>query len=432
MSEPAARARAGTAAPRRRRGWRVAAVLAALVAIGALLLWALLPPERLARLALSRLAAANGLEVAIGDASLALRGQPTLVLREVSVREPGAGTPLLRAGRVLLSLPWSTLRDRDAAPRITRIELDAPLFDLTAASHWLATRPAREGGIAWPVLTRGLRIRDGVLLLAGGNRIEALAIELPRFAADIPLRARVGGRYAGDGPTLRFDLALALQRPAAATGLGIVGSIDAGGDGWSLPARLRLSGPLHAGDGVLRLRPAKLALSARWRSGATDLPFVLGVHGPLRVGADAVAIAPLRLVLRSDAAVVPQADAGGRIALGTRLLLELDGALQAWPPGWPALPPPPGASDSPVAFALGYFGAPSLSSATSVRLARDGAQFDGSFRLPELLEWLDAGDAGSPLPPLRGKVHADLLEVSGATLEGVEIRFDDARGPAPR
>lgn len=429
MNDAAARARAEAPVPRRgrfRKVLRWCGVVALVVLLALVALWFALPPERLARMAIARLAEANGLAVEIGDASLTLRGEPTLVLRDVAVRDVAGDTAWLRADRALLSLPWSTLRNRDAAPRITRIELDAPQLDLPALQRWLAARPESDATVTWPVLTRGLRIRDGVVHLGDGARLEAIAVDLPRFARGVPLRAQVAGRYAGDGLSASFDVAVALQRPGEAGGAGVVGTVVPAGDGWSLPSHVALSGPVRLDDaGRLRLSPARVALSSRWRSGGSDLPFVLGLHGRLRIGGDGVAMAPLRAALRSDDPLVPTLDAGGRVALVDRLLLELDGRIARWPEGWPALPPPLADRAVPADVAVGYLGDASLDDVLRLRVARDGASFDGSLRLPEMLAWMDAGASGSPVPPLRGRVVADAVEISGATLHGVEVEFLD-------
>src|SRR5690554_3905672 len=100
-------------------------------------------PRQLARIALGSVGGALGLEIAFeGDARYRLRGTPLLEVRDVAMRQPGAAEPLLRAQRVLMSLPWSTLRDRAAPLVLERIELDAPVVDIARVQAWLAARPA--------------------------------------------------------------------------------------------------------------------------------------------------------------------------------------------------------------------------------------------------------------------------------------------------
>lgn len=67
-----------------------------------------------------------------------------------------------------------------------------------------------------------------------------------------------------------------------------------------------------------------------------------------------------------------------------------------------------------------------------MRLQRDTTRFDARFRLFEIMDWLDALQAGrgSPLPPLSGRLTTPRVEVSGAILEGVDLRMDDPALPA--
>jgi len=60
-----------------------------------------------------------------------------------------------------------------------------------------------------------------------------------------------------------------------------------------------------------------------------------------------------------------------------------------------------------------------------VRLAAGATRFDGRFRLPRMLAWLDAPPRATPLPPLDGHVSTPRLVIPGATLEGVEIEVRD-------
>src|SRR5690606_1773355 len=115
----------------------------------------LLQPQRVAGFVLGALGDALGLEItARGSSEYDLRGTPGLVVHDVVARDPGAATPLRRARRVYVSAPWSTVRSRGAQLDITRIELDAPVLDLPALQHWLATRPPGESRM--PTLSDGL------------------------------------------------------------------------------------------------------------------------------------------------------------------------------------------------------------------------------------------------------------------------------------
>jgi hypothetical protein len=118
------------------------------------------------------------------------------------------------------------------------------------------------------------------------------------------------------------------------------------------------------------------------------------------------------------------------LSLADGLRIDLDGNLAGWPSAWPALPPPLGQSNSPLPFALHYDGANDLSGIAALRLQRDRTEFDGRFRLFEVMDWSAAGTKGSPLPPLSGTLTTPKLEVSGAVLEGVELQLEDPAIPA--
>ena len=79
---------------------------------------------------------------------------------------------------------------------------------------------------------------------------------------------------------------------------------------------------------------------------------------------------------------------------------------------------------SPLPFSLRYAGQADLSDVASLRLQRDATEFDGRFKLYDVLGWIDQA-GGSPLPPMDGHLHSPELEISGAVLEGVDIVIDD-------
>ena len=104
----------GAPRPRRGRLLRLLAILAAVLLVLVLVAGWLLQPQRAVGFVLSRVGAALGLEIAFGDAGYRLRGTPQLVVHDLVAREPGAKTAMLRAERMLLAVPWSTLRARGA------------------------------------------------------------------------------------------------------------------------------------------------------------------------------------------------------------------------------------------------------------------------------------------------------------------------------
>ena len=414
--------------PRPKKRWR-----RVLIASGVVLLllslattW-LLQPEQLVPLVLDRTGKALDLEItADGISEAQLRGQPQLVVRNIIAREPGGKTTILRAERVLLALPWSSLRSGGKDPVIERVELDAPVFDLPALQAWLAKRPPGED-TKIPTLIDGLRVIDG-RIDNGDWRIENIDLRMPSLHPQRPVNARLRGRYVdattGNGTMkIPFDLAIVLTRPANDAGVAAVGTLAIESGDWRLPATITLSGPLHLGDDAIAMTPATVGISARYESGETRLPFSLGLHGPLRYDAGTWVLAPVDVALRGDEPV-PSLDARGAFALGKRLVIELDGALPQWPASWPALPVPVSSSTSALPFSLRYAGKADLADVARLRLQRDATDFDGRFRLYDVLGWIDQA-GGSPLPPMDGRLRSPELEISGAVLEGVEIVIDD-------
>ena len=420
--------RTGASKERRRRS----VLLFAAIAIGAALLWlalhALLQPQRASRFLLDRIGNSLGLEIrATGVAEYRLRGTPMLVLRDVSVREPGAARELLHADRVMVSVPWSTIRARGDVLAARRLELDMPRVDLPALQHWLATRPPSKQP-QLPTFADGVRIRDGRLDNDDWT-IDGIQLDLPRLVAGEAMHARLRARYLDPPLSIPADLAITITDPDALlrdarTGFAASGrlTVQRGSD-WSLPGWIVLSGPLRFGADEVRLQPARIGIAAQWESGATRVPFALGAFGPLlfEVGVGLRADADVVLRGRGRAATdpVPSLRARGQLALGRRLVLRLNGDVARWPQAWPALPAPLDASTAPMPFALDYTGAPDLGDVATLSLQRDATALDARFRLADVQAWLGAVDA-NPLPPLDARVHAPLLELDGARLEGVE------------
>lgn len=417
---------------RRARTALVAGSLVLLVLLLGLALRFALPPQRVAGLVLGQVGRALGLEItASGASEYRLRGTPMLVVRGVVARQPGAKDAILRAERIHVALPWSTLRARGAELAATRIELDAPVLDVPAMQAWLATRPPGERRI--PTLTDGLRITDGRIDNHDWD-VDGLHVDVPSLYPERPLRARLRGRYLDPPLQVPADLAVALVRPAALlgdapSGFAARGRIAIVRNDWQVPAAVVLSGPLRLGDDDLRIAPARIGLSGRFQSlprgaDATDLPFSLGLHGPLRFDEATWTLAPAGIALRGDE-LLPDLDARGPVALGRRLVLQLRGRIATWPDAWPTLPPPIGQSPSPLPFELDYAGSPDLTGVAHLQLARDATRFDGRFRAFEVAGWIDERERGSPLPPIDGTVTTPRMDIAGAQLEGVEIVLDE-------
>lgn len=413
---------------RRGRLARVAIVVVILLLLVAIAGSYLLQPKRASALLLDRVGNSLGLKItASGQASYRLRGTPQLVLRGVVAQRPGDATALLRADRVFVAVPWSTIRARGSDLTVQRIELDTPILDVPALQRWQATRPPGETRI--PTLIDGLRVIRGRI----DNhdwRIDGITVDLPSLAPEKPISARLQGRYLDPPTTIGFDLDVALTKLANDAGVAVIGKATLEGDDWKLPAHIHLSGPLHLGDGDVSMVPAKVGVSTRYLSAGSNLPFTLGAAGPLHFDEGVWALDPAALILHGGG-MIPDATAKGALALGRRLVLRLHGEIAAWPDAWPALPPPLSASTSPMDFSLNYVGRVDFSEAASLAVHRDDTTFDAQFKLPAVLDWINADVAGSPLPPLQGRIQTPHLDISGATLEGVEIEFsDDATAPA--
>ena len=71
------------------------------------------------------------------------------------------------------------------------------------------------------------------------------------------------------------------------------------------------------------------------------------------------------------------------------------------------------------------------SDTSHLRLRRDATEFEASFRLPRVLDWLDAAATGTPLPPLDGRLRTPRLDIAGAQLHGVEMEFADQPQASP-
>ncbi len=406
--------------PRRRRLWLIA-MLVALALLVLALRW-VSQPSRVAGLILSQAGKALGLEITAGGASeYRLRGTPMLVVRDVVAKQPGATTPLLRAERILMEVPWATIRAAGDDLTVKRIELDAPQLDIAALSRWQATRPPSKTRI--PTFTDGMRIVRGHVV-GDGWSVRDVDIDLPHLHPDRAVTARIKGRVDVGSTRIPLDLHAALTRPAAGAGLGLNGRIAIESAPWSIPMQARLSGRLHDGDDGIGLDGLRMGAQARYLNGATQQPFALGLAAPLRFREGTLRLAPLGVAVRS-AQLIPTLDAHGAFSLGDTLALQLEGGMPTWPQDWPALPAPLGQSSAPLPFKLGYQGHADLSDVAALTLQRDTTHFDGRFRLPAMLDWIDAGSQGSPLPPLSGRLTTPRVEIAGATLEGVEVEFDD-------
>lgn len=408
-------------APQRRSRRRVVLLVAVLLlgAIAGLVRWAS-RPEQVARLVLAQAGRALGLEITAGGvAEYTLRGRPQLVLRDVVAKRPGDAVPLLRAQRILLALPWTTLRSRGRDLVIHRIELDRPQVDLAALQRWLATRP-KTGETRVPRLTEGVLVRGG-RLVADGWAIVDVDLDVPLLAPDRPLRAHAAGRVISGTTGIPFDVRATLSRPRAGAGLGIAGETTVVRPDWKLPMTMLLSGRPQL-DPLLTLQGLRLGAHARYEKASTRLPFAFGLAGRARYERGLL-LEPIGVALRQGREL-PDLRATGGIAWSPALAIDVDGELERWPSRWPALPEPLGRPPGPLRMMLGYAGPIDFSGETHLRLRDRRSLFDGRFRLPALLAWIDAPPGTTPIPPIEGRVSTPRLDVPGATLEGVEVTID--------
>ncbi len=422
---------ATSSTPARKRRWalRLAIGCLVLLLLLAIAIQQALQPRTASRLILREAGQALGLDItATGEPELQLRGTPRWVIRGVSARLPGTTRELLHADRILLSLPWSTLRSRGQLLDIDRVELDAPILDLAVLAEWRKSRPP-SADQRLHTLTRGLHVMRGGVA-GNGWRMADIDIDLPRFAPKEPVAAHVSGRYIARTMQLPFDLHLVLSEPANTAALGLVGELAPTASDWKMPMRISLSAPMHWGDDGLRLQPATLGANVRYEDlGSDPIPFALGAHGPARVSSDGLHWPGLALALRADGAV-PSLDATGKLEAGQRLQLALAGQIPAWPDAWPELPAPLLDSRSPLAFSLDYAGAFDFSDVVALGVRRDATRFDGRFHVRDVLAWRDAASEGSPLPPIAGRLDTPKLEIAGAELEGVEVEFEEPSVPS--
>jgi hypothetical protein len=430
-----------------RRGRWLLALLAVAMLLAALLValvWRQAQPERLTPLLLRHASTALGLELRVREpGEFALRPEPRLLLHGLQAYRPGEPDPLFVAERVELSLPWATLRGR--ALEITRIEVDAGVLDLPATLDWLASRPATDTPLRLPVLGRGIRVLDSTLV-GDGWRIDSLQLDLPGLAQGQPTRLDASGQLQTDGQAFAFSAALQGAVDLAEEGLVVqldLLGIDARGDAGPTPSyRLATAGTLSQHAGGWRLDAPLLELAVDTGEPETDLQLALQ---PARLGLDAgaVSLQPAGFTLDGGSRI-PGLQGRVEAMFDELLSLQVETRMQDWPADWPALPEPLASSPAPLDARLDYHGALGLDDPLRLQVERDGLAFDTRFVLAELLAWrLPA--TGSPLPPLRGRLDADVLVIDGVRLEGLRVRIgaeddaplDDAddeagAGPEPR
>lgn len=409
--------------PRRRGRLAIALVLVLLAGLVVLVHWAS-RPRQVASVVLSQAGEALGLEItAAGTAEYRLRGMPQIVLRDVVARMPGDAVAVLRADRILLSLPWSTLRSRGRELVVHRIELDAPRLDVGALQRWQATRPP-HAETRIPRLTDGIAIRRG-RVDGPGWRVESIDADVPSLAPTAPVRARLAGVLVAQATRVPFDLRGTLARPAQDAGLGLAGAATVVRPGWRLALDLVLRGRPRLGA-ELGLDAMVLRARSRYLAGDTRMDFGLGLAGRLRYRSGLL-VEPAGVALRQGRAL-PDLQGAGRLHWGRTLDFSFAGAIRRWPAGWPALPPPLSRPAGPLPFELAYAGPADFTGGTRLDLRSGATHLRSDFRLPRLLDWLDADARGTPLPPFDARLSTPRLNLPGMSLHGVRIEIDDGAG----
>jgi hypothetical protein len=174
-------------------------------------------------------------------------------------------------------------------------------------------------------------------------------------------------------------------------------------------------------------QPLALSLSASIRRDPSDAagtpadwPFALRIDALPRQLGSGIAL-DLRALQMDAPSPLPSLQASGAVAFGDSVALNLDGTLADWPADWPPLPLP--ASTNSLAFQLKATGSGVADLDLTASLQRDGTRIELQLLPAQLRAWLDA-EPGTPLPPLRGELESDQLEIDGTRLEGVHIRVE--------
>ena len=376
------------AGARLRRWVKVLAVLALVALLGWWFVQRQLEPGRLTTTVLGRLGSSLALDIAFeGTPDYSFEPEPRLRVPNIVVTDPATGKLVLRAKRLEVSLPWSTVRGGDIV--ITRLELDEPVLDVDGLQGWLAARP--EAPFKLPVLTRGLAVADGTVL-GNGWSLEDMDLSLPRLA---------------EGEPADLEYVLRVRR----------GETDA-----------RLRGQAHV-DAVRA--DSRYSLQSRVElARATGGPLEARIDsaGAFRIGDDGFAVQSERLVLDGDAPL-PELEGEAYVDKRAQLSAGFSGVLATWPEQWPALPPPIGAETGPFPLVLVYRGEPDLSDPLRLGLSVGESRLDARARVPAMLAWIDAPTA-SPLPPLSGTFTTPRLDFEGAVLRGVRAVLEDDGPPA--
>jgi hypothetical protein len=385
-----AEAKNGRAPPPKRRAPRRLIVLSTLMVFLLLGGWWIdrqLEPKRLAATVLGQAGKSLQLDLSFqGEPDYAFKPEPRLLVPKLTVRDPITQQVFLSAERAEVSLPWSSVTGDTAI--ITRIELERPVLDLPGLRAWQARRPPKPFEL--PTLTRGIEVRAGSVRDAGFS-ISELDLVVPRLQTGVPAEATASGQIAQGDTSVRLKLHATVATPG-------------------LASRYTFSS-----SGTIERKPE-------------PLPFKLQARGEYQLGdADfSVAAQPLRI---EGASPMPSADGDLRLKLGERLEISFAGQLQDWPRDWPSLPSPLSQDARQLPLRLNYLGAKDLSDVLSLQVDKSETHLETTLRIAELQAWA-AQTAGSPLPPLTGRMRTPKIDFDGIELEGVQVEIRD-EAPTP-
>lgn len=234
-------------APQRsRRRWLwLLLPLAALA--GFFVIRALLQPERVTAFLLRQAEQATGLSLSLDQpADIGIWPDLHLELIGLDASAPGAATPLLRAERVEVALPWSALRSETL--QLQRLTLIEPRLDLRTLQAWLDadddTGPPAP--LRLPQFDAALEIEGGTVV-GDGWQLEQLALALPALRNATATTLVASGSYVTETAAHGFDLRLDTTPTVADFDIALEPlSLDIGGTPLG-DVRLRLDGELHYG-----------------------------------------------------------------------------------------------------------------------------------------------------------------------------------------
>ena len=444
MQVQAAATEATERKPKRRRRWpRLLIVFAALFVAGIAVIAHYLQPAQLTALILARASDTLHLELhTTGPGSYALRPEPRLVLPGLSANVPGANAPFFRSGQVELALPWDTLRGRSTD--ISSIVMKSPDIDLPALQAWLATQPPSTKPFKLPTLTRGLRIKDG-LLRSTHWQIEHLDAALPSLADGKPAALDANGAFVRDAIASKFGLRIAATPSGAGSGMRIdTARIALKADG-ELPS-LTATGSMIANDNfALDLRGAMQRVPKRWsdaidasyaKPGDTPFSIVVGdgisipTAGNAMPAADAQHGLQMQFAL-GDAKRQPALTLNGKLMSAMDLDATLQGQLSRWPDAWPGLPLALTANAAPIVFNANYQGSIFLTEPITFEVKRADASLQGRFLIADVRTWIKQKASDAFLPPVEATLRAPQIDIGGMQLRGVQMDIHDDAPPQP-